>query len=46
MSAPNLVPGVESVEQWYFNLDPLLDPTQLEFNAIDVAASDPENGKG
>ena len=46
LSAVGLVPDVESVEQWYFNLDPLLDPTALEFNAIDITSSDPDNGQG
>ena len=32
LSTPNLV-AVEFVSKWYFNLDPLLDPTSLIFSA-------------
>lgn len=46
MSAMNLVVGVESVEHWYFNLNPTLDSTLLSFNAVDVVDSNPENDKG
>lgn len=45
MSAANLVPDAESVTSWYFNFDPLLNPTLLTFTAVDVSDSNPENGK-
>ncbi len=45
MTAGNLT-GTENLELFYFNFDPVLNPNDLIFTAIDVSASDPENGKG
>ncbi len=42
MTTPQLA-GSENVEGWYFNFDPLLDPTDLTFTAIDNTASVPNN---
>jgi hypothetical protein len=48
MTADNLTGGTngENLELFYFNFDPSLDPTALIFTAVDVSASNPENGKG
>jgi hypothetical protein len=48
MTADNLTGGGggENLELFFFNFDPLLDPTLLTFSAIDTSASNPENGQG
>lgn len=46
LTASNLVPGTENVDEWYFNLNPALNSMNLEFNPVDVSASDLLNGKG
>jgi hypothetical protein len=48
MTADNLTGGAngENLELFYFNFDPSLDPNGLTFTAVDVSASDPENGSG
>ncbi len=40
MTNTNLLAG-ESVAGWYFNLDPLLDPTELTITAVDITDSVP-----
>jgi hypothetical protein len=45
MTTGNLT-GNENLEFFYFNFDPALNPNDLSFTAIDVLASDPENGQG
>jgi hypothetical protein len=48
MTADNLTGGStgENLELFYFNFDPVLDPTALTFTAVDNSASNPENGQG
>ncbi len=46
LSAFNLAPGQENVDEWYFNLDPNLNPSGLTFQAVDNSASNPQNGQG
>jgi hypothetical protein len=45
MSAPNLTGGQggEAIGKFYFNFDPLLDPTQLTFTVVDNSASIPNS---
>jgi hypothetical protein len=42
MSASNLV-DAESVDTWYFNFDPALDPTQLAFAIVGTPGSTPNS---
>src|SRR5262245_8490405 len=42
LSASNLV-GREIVGRWLFNVDPVLDPTQLTFTAVNNSASVPNS---